>query len=225
MEFMLDSANLEKIEFYNRHYPIAGVTTNPSILKAEGKVDFFAHMREIRSIIGKEKSLHIQVVAGGHDQIIREAGAILKNVDDKVFIKIPTNEEGIHAMQRLKMDGVNITATGVYTRMQGFLAIAAGADYIAPYFNRMANLDIDPVETISALAHIIAAHNSGAKVVAASFKNIAQVNDALLAGAHAATLAPDILGSVFDMPSIQLAIDGFHKDWAAVQGDVSIADL
>ncbi len=41
MEFLLDTANLEAIRRYNEIFPVTGVTSNPSILKAEGKVDFF----------------------------------------------------------------------------------------------------------------------------------------------------------------------------------------
>ena len=35
MEFMLDTANLAEIERGLAYYPVDGVTTNPSILKAE----------------------------------------------------------------------------------------------------------------------------------------------------------------------------------------------
>lgn len=41
MEFLFDSANLEAIQTYSACFPITGVTSNPSILKAEGKIDLF----------------------------------------------------------------------------------------------------------------------------------------------------------------------------------------
>ena len=47
MELLLDTANISKIRKALDYYPISGLTTNPSILKAEGKIDFWAHMREI----------------------------------------------------------------------------------------------------------------------------------------------------------------------------------
>ena len=62
MEFMLDTANITEIKKYGAFLPLAGVTTNPSIIKKEGEMNFFKHMQEIRSLIGKERSLHIQVV-------------------------------------------------------------------------------------------------------------------------------------------------------------------
>ena len=47
MKYLLDTANLDAIRYYTDIFPIAGVTSNPSIVKKEGKIDFFAHMNEI----------------------------------------------------------------------------------------------------------------------------------------------------------------------------------
>ena len=35
MELLFDTANLEQIKTYDRYFPMTGVTTNPSIFKAE----------------------------------------------------------------------------------------------------------------------------------------------------------------------------------------------
>ncbi len=45
MELLFDTGNLEEIKEYMEYYPITGVTSNPSILKAEGKIEFFKHLR------------------------------------------------------------------------------------------------------------------------------------------------------------------------------------
>ena len=42
-------------------------------------------------------------------------------------------------MKTLAPQGVNITATAIYTPMQAFLAAKAGAKYTAPYINRIDN--------------------------------------------------------------------------------------
>lgn len=78
MEFLFDSANLEAIQTYSACFPITGVTSNPSILKAEGKIDLFEHMRKIRQIIGPDKTLHMQVIAEDCEGMLKEAHAILK---------------------------------------------------------------------------------------------------------------------------------------------------
>jgi len=225
MELLFDTANIEEIKKYVQYYPITGITSNPSILKTEGKIDFFAHLREIRSIIGMEKSLHVQVLAPTSDKILEEADAILRNVDDKAYIKVPTTEEGLKAMMQLKANGARVTATAIYTKIQGFAAIMAGADFIAPYCNRMENLDVDFEDTIAAFRQMIDENKSSCKILAASFKNIAQVNKAFLAGAQTATVQPVMLHSCFEMAAVKKAVEEFRSDWEEVQGVISITDL
>ena len=62
MQFIIDTVNLDEIREAVEYMPISGVTSNPSIVKATSPADFFGHMREVRKIIGKERSLHIQVI-------------------------------------------------------------------------------------------------------------------------------------------------------------------
>lgn len=225
MEFLLDSANIALIRENFELFPFSGTTSNPTILKKEGKVSFFKHFNEIRKIIGDERTLHIQITATNSKGILEEADAILERIDKNVFIKIPVMPQGLCAMKILKKRGINVTATAVYTKAQGYLAIEAGADYIAPYFNRMENLNIDPRAAIECMANQIARGNYKTKIVAASFKNIGQVNAAFEAGAQSVTVDISILNEVFKMPSIQKAVDDFNADWESVFGKTSIADL
>ena len=59
MEFIIDTVNLEDIKEAVEYMPIVGVTSNPSIVKKTSPKDFFKHMKEVRKIIGKERSLHM----------------------------------------------------------------------------------------------------------------------------------------------------------------------
>ena len=95
MEFIIDTVNLEEIKDAVEHMPIVGVTSNPSIVKATSPQDFFGHMREVRKIIGKERSLHIQVISKDCETIIKEAHRILEEIDDQVYIKVPVSYEGV----------------------------------------------------------------------------------------------------------------------------------
>lgn len=219
MEFMLDTANIEDIKRYERIIPLAGVTSNPSIVKNEGNIEFFSHMKQIREIIGDDKSLHVQVVATDYEGMIKDAETILAKIDKNVCVKVPVSEEGLKVIKELKKRGVNVTATAIYTKFQAYLAIAAGADYIAPYFNRMENLNIDPREAIAEMAKEISRTNSQTKILAASFKNVGQVNDALENGAQSATMGVDIIKSAFAMPSIEKAVVDFTSDWETSFGE------
>ena len=128
-------------------------------------------------------------------------------------------------MRILKAKGVHVTATAIYSKIQGFLAVAAGADYIAPYYNRMENLDVDSRDTIAAFRRMIDETGADAKILAASFKSVSQANHALLAGAHAVTVKPAMLHEAFHTAPLQKAVADFRADWASTQGERSICDL
>ena len=225
MKYLLDTANLADIRRFYDIFPIAGVTSNPSIVKREGNVDFFAHMKEIRSIIGPEKALHIQVTALDTEGMLKDADTILEKVDPDVYVKVPVTMEGIKAIRLMKQNGIRVTGTVVYSKQQGFLAMEAGADFIAPYFNRMENLGIDPDDVIASLAEMIALYDYPTQILAASFKNAGQVDRAFLAGAQTATMDPSILEGILAQPHITGAVDAFDADWKSIHGNTLICNL
>lgn len=226
MQFLIDTANLDEIRRLNEFAPIVGVTTNPSIMKNEGNICFYSHLKEIRDEIGFSKSLHVQVVASDYEGMIRDAEAILENVDQEVYIKIPVTTDGLKAIKELKCRGVNVTATAIYTKFQAYLAIAAEADYVAPYFNRMENLNINPVDVIQSISETIKRTSSKTQILAASFKNANQVITAYEMGSQTATMSVDIIETALAMPSISQAVEAFSKDWEAIHGvGQTVADL
>ena len=225
MEYLFDTADLAAIETYSKYIPITGVTSNPSIIKKEGNIDFFSHMKKIRQLIGPDKTFHIQVTGQDCDSMMADADTILNRVDDQVYVKVPVTLEGLQVMRTLKAQKIHVTATAIYTEMQGFMALEAGADYMAPYYNRMENNNIDPEAVIRAFAKIIDKYGYKTKILAASFKNMGQVNKAFMAGAQTATMGVDIIKSAFANPMIDKAIADFSADWQSVYGNKLISQL
>ena len=86
MEFMLDTINLEAIRKYQKILPLAGVTSNPSIVKQAGKIDFFAQMKEIKKTIG-QASLHVQVVGQTTEEMLEDAQTIVQQLGKKHSLK------------------------------------------------------------------------------------------------------------------------------------------
>lgn len=213
MEILFDTADLTVLEERVPLYPVAGVTTNPTILAKEGRIDVYEHLRQIRRIIGPDRSLHIQVLAQDSDGMVADARRLLEQVDDNVFVKVPTTEQGLRAIRLLKADGVRVTATAIYSKVQGTLAVAAGADYIAPYVNRMEARGTDASAAIRSLAMLIDRDGAQCKIVAASFKNVAQITAALEAGAAAVTVPPALLRAALATPDVTEAVNAFARDW------------
>lgn len=224
MEILLDTANVEEIQRFHEYYDIRGVTTNPTILYRE-KGGFFELLTKIRSVIG-EKDLHVQVTADRADDMLKEAETIIRRLGQTgTFVKVPVNEEGIKTIKALHKEGIATTATAVYSVQQAVLAASVGADYVAPYFNRMRDINIDSGSAISQMVRLFEGSHLPAKVVAASFKNVGQIMEALLAGAQAVTADPKLYTKMVESPVIEGAVAGFKKDWIRAYGDKKIYEL
>ena len=224
MELLLDTANLEAIKKYCDYYNIIGVTTNPTILSRE-KGPFFETYEAIRKMIGAEKQLHVQVTARNFEDMLKEADVITSRLGKDVYIKVPVIEEGVKAMKLLKENGYNVTATAVVSVQQAFLAGSVGADYVAPYVNRMANLNIDPYETVARIRNLFDYQNITTKILGASFKNTQQVMMTYESGAEAVTVAPDLLTTMCSNAVTDLWVENFDKDWHRLYGDRRIYEL
>ncbi|MGX7099932.1 fructose-6-phosphate aldolase [Globicatella sanguinis] len=222
MKLLIDSANISKIEEYLEYLPIEGVTTNPSILKKEGNIDFFDHMKNIRKLIGTNRSLHIQVISDSYNGILEDAFNILEKVDEKAFIKIPVSRNGLMAIKKLKEEQIKITATAVYSSIQGILASEWNVDFIAPYINRMQILGTNPFEVVSQINGNIINSSSSSKILGASYKNIYQVLESVNSGSEYVTLGTDVLDKLLADVNIEQAVKDFSKDWYAIHNRNSI---
>ena len=222
-EFILDTANIKEIERGIRVFPVSGITTNPSILKKEGRIDVFEHLKKVRQAAG-DLPIHVQVVSSTEEERIREAEKITAVLGKDVYIKVPADKEGIPVIRRLKADGYRVTATVVYTEMQGIFSALSGADYIAVYVNRMENLGMDPMEVIRRLRCFIDEGGHASKILAASFHTVRQIGDSYAAGAHAVTVSPSVAYASVDLSPVNDAVRAFTDDFLAITGGAADHD-
>jgi len=217
MLILLDTANIDSIKHINDIYPLDGVTTNPTIISKEKK-DFIGILKEIRNTIGKEKMLHVQVVGSKAEDMIEEAIYLNEKIGGNLYIKIPVTEQGIKAMKELSKKGYKITATAIFTAQQALMAAKAGAEFVAPYVNRIDNLMADGIKVVSDIVSIFEIYNINSKVLAASFKNTEQIHNACLKGARSVTVNADLIKQLIYHPSTDLSVDNFIKDWEMQYG-------
>lgn len=216
MELILDTANISDIEQLYSILPIDGVTTNPTIISKENK-KFITLINDIDSIVGEDTPIHAQVIGTSFGEIVEEALFISK-IRKNIYVKIPVTVNGLKAIKELKKQGIKITATAIFTAHQGFLAAKAGADYVAPYVNRLDNISADGVNTVKDLITIIDKYKLNSKVLAASFKNSQQVIELMKAGVHSVTVPPDIAKAMMNHPLTDWSVDKFIEDWETAFG-------
>ncbi|MBQ9778773.1 MAG: fructose-6-phosphate aldolase [Clostridia bacterium] len=226
MKLLLDTANLEDIRYFNTYYPIEGVTTNPTILSKEGG-DVLALLKEIRTIIGKDKELHVQVTETEYERIVEEAKAIVAFLGNQknTFVKIPVTDVGLRACKTLSDEGYGITVTAVLTAAQAMLASNAGASYVAPYASRLENLCADGIGTVAEIVKIFNASGTDTQVLSASFKTAKEVLDVAVVGCHCATVGSSVMKNLIRHTTTDTSIAGFAADWKKAFGDTTLLGL
>lgn len=225
MKLCIDDADVEKIRRIYDLYPVDGVSTNPSILAKSGR-DPYEVLKEIRLIIGEDGELFVQVISSGAEGMVNEARRIVAELGKTTLVKIPCTPEGFKAMKQLKAEGIRFIGTAIYTAMQGFLAAKCGAEYVAPYVNRIDNMGFDGVQ-VSKDIHdaIMGSGYTHSGLLAASFKNSQQVLELVKYGVKAVTVAPDVIEGLVKNAAIDAAINQFTADFHGLVGeDKTMAD-
>ena len=218
MKLIIDDAHIEQIKKIYEFYPVDGVTTNPSILAKSGRSPYEV-LKEIREFIGSEAELHVQAVAKTAEGMIEDAHRIVSELGKNTYVKIPSVPEGFKAMKALHAEGIYITATAIYTPLQGFLAGKCGASYAAPYINRIDNMGYNGIQVAKQIHDIFKKNDLKTEVLAASFKNSQQVLELCEYGVGASTVAPDVIEGLVKNKAITAAIDDFVKDFEGLVGE------
>ena len=219
MKLCIDIADVAQIRHIYEYFPVDGVSTNPSILAKEGRNPYDV-LKEIRSVIGEVGELFVQATARKAEVMAEESRRIVAELGKTTLVKIPCTPEGFKAMKILHQEGIRFIGTAVYTTMQGWLAAKCGAEYVAPYVNRIDNMGFDGVQVSKDIHDAItgSGYDSYSGLLAASFKNSQQVLELAKYGVKAVTVAPDIIEGLVKNAAIDAAIDQFTADFEGLAG-------
>ncbi|CAH6099392.1 fructose-6-phosphate aldolase [Citrobacter koseri] len=220
MELYLDTSDVEAVKSLARIFPLAGVTTNPSIVAA-GKKPLEVLLPELHDAMGGQGRLFAQVMASTAQGMVSDARKLRAIIPD-IVVKVPVTAEGLAAINLLKAEGIPTLGTAVYGAAQGLLSALAGADYVAPYVNRVDAQGGNGIQTVNDLQQLLKMHAPHAKVLAASFKTPRQALDCLLAGCESITLPLDVTQQLISYPAVDAAVAKFEQDWQGAFGRTSL---
>jgi fructose-6-phosphate aldolase 2 len=212
MIYMADTADLKALKKIIDFFPIEGVTTNPTILKEAGE-KFSVAIDNILKIIG-DRMIHIQLISTEPEAMLAEAKKYRDYFDlgDNYYAKIPVTQAGYKAMRLLKEEGIQVTATAIFTQQQALVAAKSGADYVAPYVTRLDNISSHGIEVVGDIVTNMQDYKLKTKVLAASFKTVDQVYRVSMEGSHSATINPDLLMQMVKHPMTDISVDQFIRD-------------
>lgn len=220
MELYLDTSDVDAVKALARIFPLAGVTTNPSIVAA-GKKPLDVLLPQLHEAMGGQGRLFAQVMATTAEGMVNDARK-LRGIIPDIVVKVPVTAEGLAAIKLLKEEGIPTLGTAVYGATQGLLSALAGAEYVAPYVNRVDAQGGDGIQTVTDLQNLLKMHAPHAKVLAASFKTPRQALDCLLVGCESITLPLDVAGQLISSPAVDAAVAKFEHDWQSTFGRSSL---
>ena len=120
MKIFLDCANLDTIKEFKDNPLVQGYTTNPSLLRKAGVIDYVKFAKELLFLAG-DKPVSLEVLADDFGEMERQA-KIISSWGNNAFTKIPiTNSRGessIPTIYKLLHEGIPINITAVFTKRQ-----------------------------------------------------------------------------------------------------------
>jgi TalC/MipB family fructose-6-phosphate aldolase len=214
--FYIDSADRTLAEPLLSSGVFAGLTTNPEMLRSAGVAN-----EEIDALVGWATAAGADTVfvqAWGADAAALEAsGRAIRQFGANTVVKVPATQVGLQVTARLVSSGIPVLVTAVYAAKQVLPAMAAGAQFIAPYLGRMNDAGRDGLAEIAAMQRMIEADGSELKILVASLRTPVDATRLAEIGVSHFTLAPEVWDQFFDDELTAAAVKVF--DEASAAGD------
>ncbi|MCF7799635.1 hypothetical protein K9L05_04485 [Candidatus Babeliales bacterium] len=220
MSIFLDTGKIEEIEKYLKLGVLRGVTTNPTLIfragVTGGKDQIKKRLIEIATLI-KPLPLSLEVNTNNKEKMIEEARDFA-SWSDNINVKIPihgpngelVNLEVINELEN-KYD-VRINVTAMMSAQQCFLAALAGASYVSLFGGRVNNMGYNTIEEIKKIRTLLDDTKLKAKIIMGSTREVLNVVEWLVAGAHIVTVSPNLLEGMIVHPYSKETVQTFLSD-------------
>ncbi len=213
MKIFIDTANIEAIRKYSDMGIIDGVTTNPTTIATEGK-KFNDLVSEIVATISGPVS--VEAVSLDAEGMVEE-GRQLSRIAPNIVVKIPATSQGLKAVKTLDCENIRTNMTLVFSTNQALLAAKVGATYVSPFIGRLDDMGQVGMEVVREILDCFRNYDFETQVIVASIRHPLHVVEAARAGAHAATIPPNVLDAMIRHSLTDVGLQRFLEDWKKVQ--------
>lgn len=210
MKLFLDTADLRQIKEIAAWGVLDGVTTNPTLLAKEGKVDPKKHLQAICKIVNGPVSM--EVFAENYEGMLKE-GREYATWAENIVVKIPMTTEGLRTVAALNAEGISTNVTLVFSANQALLAAKAGATMVSPFIGRLDEAGEDGLTLVQEITEIFFNYGFETEILVASIRGPRHVTESARMGAHIATLPYDIFKKLIYHPLTDLGLEKFIADW------------
>tara|TARA_R100000700_G_scaffold31254_4_gene38351 strand:+ start:783 stop:1430 length:648 start_codon:yes stop_codon:yes gene_type:complete len=212
MKLFLDSADTDAIISRYDTGLISGITTNPTLIKKNGGnfLDVYKKLIDVGI-----HDISMEVVGENESELFERAIILVKEFADKATIKLPCSVDGLRACKRLKMLGVRVNVTLIFSPAQAILASLAGAAYISPFIGRMDDNSLDGMKLINDISNSLDVSTRAineTQILAASIRDPQSVSTAFALGADICTVPIDVFDKMYKHVLTDKGIEQFNKD-------------
>jgi transaldolase len=224
MKLFVDTANLDELEqCLKRGFP-SGVTTNPSILSKEQRRDFRLHINDMISLLKKYDSdipLSVEVFTTEPDEMIRQAEEFIGTFGHypNLNIKVPVGWNELAVIAELHRRGIGVNCTCCMSYNQAIMAARAGANYVSLFWGRIRDIGYDAGSIVRAVHQTFREWGSTSEIIVGSIRHIADINEAIQAGADILTVPPKFFPQLCAHPKTDEAVNQFVTDFRKWQGE------
>jgi transaldolase len=197
-----DGIAISSLEEFERNKSIFGYTTNPTLIRKLGVLNYLEYVREFLEKV-PEKSVSVEILSTQDDaSIIREA-KLISSLGSNVCIKIPvTDTHGRllgNPIRELACEGLSINVTAITTKNQIQHAaewLAESRDsFISVFAGRIADTGVDPCPYIQ-LAVSEAEANQTLQVIWASPREVYNYVQARETKCDVITMSADLIAKL-----------------------------
>lgn len=220
MSIFVDSSSLKEIEKYHKMGIIRGVTTNPTIMVKDGVTGGLSGIKEQCVNIAKlinPYPVSVEVLSNDRQEMLeqaREFASWAANICVKITIHGPEGEldnlEVINLLENKHDVRVNVTA--MMSAQQCYVAASAGATYVSIFGGRTNNMGYNCVTELSKARQLLDTFNLKAKLIAGSTREVINIVEWLLAGAHIVTATPKFIEGMIVHPYSKETVKQFLDD-------------
>jgi len=198
IKIFADGADLAEMLMLARHPVIRGFTTNPTLMRKAGVVDYRKFAHDVLEVIF-DRPISFEVFSDDFDEMERQAREIA-TWGDNVYVKIPiTNTRGESStdlVRRLSDAGVKLNVTAILTLAQVeavtecFASECAGC--VSVFAGRIADSGRDPLPIMVEALRVMGA-KPALELIWASPRELLNIFQADAIGCHIITATEDIL--------------------------------
>ena len=196
-----DIADINTIKKFSKKKIVKGFTTNPSLMRKAGAINYELYSKEILKIC-KNKPISFEVFADDYKNIFLQALKI-KSWGSNVYVKIPVeNSKGIFmgkVINELSKNNIKMNITAVYTHKQTMRVlkkIKKSSNVIISIFaGRAGDVGKDPIPEIKKSIKI-AKNFKNVKILWASVREPYNYLQASQLGCHIITVPPNIISKI-----------------------------